>query len=109
MGMFYIQIKRIRDFLSQLDKPNGLYPLYLNPKTGKWSSCEVFIPFYSSVAFIYALFEGRLFFTRSYLFAIALDFDIPRSINITIRRAEAFLLKAKRVTTWLYYPSLSQR
>ncbi|VDO72525.1 unnamed protein product [Heligmosomoides polygyrus] len=38
--IFSDKIKRIRDFLSQLDKPNGLYPLYLNPKTGKWSSLD---------------------------------------------------------------------
>ncbi|KAK6024697.1 glycosyl hydrolase family 47, partial [Ostertagia ostertagi] len=32
------KIERIRDFLTNMDKPNGLYPLYLNPKTGKWGS-----------------------------------------------------------------------
>ncbi|PIO69155.1 glycosyl hydrolase family 47 [Teladorsagia circumcincta] len=34
------KIERIRDFLTNMDKPNGLYPLYLNPKTGKWGSCK---------------------------------------------------------------------
>ncbi|KAK6055829.1 glycosyl hydrolase family 47 [Cooperia oncophora] len=34
------KIKRIRDFLTEMDKPNGLYPLYLNPKTGKWGSLD---------------------------------------------------------------------
>ncbi|KAK6022361.1 glycosyl hydrolase family 47 [Ostertagia ostertagi] len=34
------KIERIRDFLTNMDKPNGLYPLYLNPKTGKWGSLD---------------------------------------------------------------------
>ncbi|KAK5971742.1 alpha-1 2-Mannosidase [Trichostrongylus colubriformis] len=34
------KISRIRDFLTQMDKPQGLYPLYLNPKTGKWGSLD---------------------------------------------------------------------
>ncbi|VDO48813.1 unnamed protein product [Haemonchus placei] len=34
------KIKRIREFLTAMDKPNGLYPLYLNPKTGKWGSLD---------------------------------------------------------------------
>ncbi|XP_064628473.1 mannosyl-oligosaccharide 1,2-alpha-mannosidase IA-like [Lineus longissimus] len=30
------KVLRIREVLKQLDKPFGLYPNYLNPKTGKW-------------------------------------------------------------------------
>ncbi|XP_049821507.1 mannosyl-oligosaccharide 1,2-alpha-mannosidase IA-like isoform X1 [Aethina tumida] len=30
------KVEHIRQFLQGLDKPNGLYPNYLNPKTGKW-------------------------------------------------------------------------
>ncbi|KAF4520938.1 hypothetical protein B566_EDAN008913 [Ephemera danica] len=30
------KVDHIRDFLSKMDKPKGLYPNYLNPKTGKW-------------------------------------------------------------------------
>ncbi|KJH42565.1 glycosyl hydrolase family 47 [Dictyocaulus viviparus] len=36
--VFSEKIKRIREFLTEIEKPNGLYPLYLNPKTGKWGS-----------------------------------------------------------------------
>jgi mannosyl-oligosaccharide alpha-1,2-mannosidase len=32
------KVKRIMDFLDMMEKPNGLYPNYLNPKTGKWGS-----------------------------------------------------------------------
>ncbi|XP_074660348.1 mannosyl-oligosaccharide 1,2-alpha-mannosidase IA-like [Tubulanus polymorphus] len=33
----YLQkVMRIREVLKQLDKPYGLYPNYLNPKTGRW-------------------------------------------------------------------------
>lgn len=31
-------IDRITNFLNDKDKPNGLYPSWLNPKTGKWDS-----------------------------------------------------------------------
>ncbi|KAJ8978369.1 hypothetical protein NQ317_018601 [Molorchus minor] len=30
------KVDHIRKVLRELDKPNGLYPNYLNPKTGKW-------------------------------------------------------------------------
>uniref|UniRef100_A0A1I7WTL1 alpha-1,2-Mannosidase n=1 Tax=Heterorhabditis bacteriophora TaxID=37862 RepID=A0A1I7WTL1_HETBA len=30
------QVLRIREVLMELEKPDGLYPIYLNPKTGKW-------------------------------------------------------------------------
>ncbi|ETN68835.1 glycosyl hydrolase family 47 [Necator americanus] len=35
-----ISVKKIRNFLTELEKPNGLYPLYLNPRTGKWGSLD---------------------------------------------------------------------
>ncbi|VDL79419.1 unnamed protein product [Nippostrongylus brasiliensis] len=38
--IFSDKITRIRDFLTQMEKPSGLYPLYLNPKTGKWGSLD---------------------------------------------------------------------
>lgn len=28
--------RHVREFLNKMDKPNGLYPLYLNPITGKF-------------------------------------------------------------------------
>ncbi|XP_037081844.1 mannosyl-oligosaccharide 1,2-alpha-mannosidase IA-like [Pollicipes pollicipes] len=33
---FRKKVERIRQVVRKLDKPNGLYPNYLNPKTGKW-------------------------------------------------------------------------
>ena len=30
------RVMNIRSILKELDKPKGLYPNYLNPKTGKW-------------------------------------------------------------------------
>ncbi|EPB72860.1 glycosyl hydrolase family 47 [Ancylostoma ceylanicum] len=32
------KVQKIRNFLTQMEKPKGLYPLYLNPRTGKWGS-----------------------------------------------------------------------
>ncbi|KIH53079.1 glycosyl hydrolase family 47 [Ancylostoma duodenale] len=34
------KIQKIRNFLTQMEKPKGLYPLYLNPRTGKWGSLD---------------------------------------------------------------------
>lgn len=30
------KVQRIREVLSSIEKPNGLYSNYLNPRTGKW-------------------------------------------------------------------------
>lgn len=30
------KVLKVREVLQKLDKPDGLYPNYLNPKTGKW-------------------------------------------------------------------------
>lgn len=34
--VFKEKVMHIRDFLNKIEKPGGLYPNYLNPKTGKW-------------------------------------------------------------------------
>lgn len=40
------RVMNIRQILKDMEKPKGLYPNYLNPKTGKWgqrkcSSCSL--------------------------------------------------------------------
>ncbi|WAR07139.1 MA1A2-like protein [Mya arenaria] len=42
-GIFAEKVYRIRDFMNQIEKPNGLYPNYINPKTGKWGQHHVAI------------------------------------------------------------------
>ena len=34
--VFRDKVFKIRDVIQKLDRPGGLYPNYLNPKTGKW-------------------------------------------------------------------------
>lgn len=34
------RVVNIRQVLKDIEKPNGLYPNYLNPKTGKWGQRE---------------------------------------------------------------------
>lgn len=34
------KVENIRMILKELEKPKGLYPNYLNPKTGKWGQRE---------------------------------------------------------------------
>jgi mannosyl-oligosaccharide alpha-1,2-mannosidase len=37
------RVMNIRSILKDLEKPRGLYPNYLNPKTGKWGQRELMI------------------------------------------------------------------
>ena len=32
------KVKKVRQVIQKMDKPNGLYPNYLHPKTGRWGS-----------------------------------------------------------------------
>lgn len=34
--MFRAKVDQIRRVIQGMEKPKGLYPNYLNPKTGKW-------------------------------------------------------------------------
>lgn len=34
--IYRAKVDHVRKVLQELEKPNGLYPNYLNPKTGKW-------------------------------------------------------------------------
>lgn len=38
---YLLQVQRVRDFLENKNKPDGLYPNYLGPKTGRWGSLHV--------------------------------------------------------------------
>uniref|UniRef100_A0AAY4DP91 alpha-1,2-Mannosidase n=1 Tax=Denticeps clupeoides TaxID=299321 RepID=A0AAY4DP91_9TELE len=33
---YYEKVRHIRKLLAKMDRPNGLYPNYLNPRTGRW-------------------------------------------------------------------------
>lgn len=33
---------RVREIMDQIEKPNGLYPNYLNPRSGVWGSRKLF-------------------------------------------------------------------
>ena len=37
------KLKKIRHVLTKLDRPDGLYPNYLNPKTGNWGQQHISI------------------------------------------------------------------
>ncbi|MEQ2269877.1 Mannosyl-oligosaccharide 1,2-alpha-mannosidase IB [Xenotaenia resolanae] len=34
--VYYQKVMHIRKLLAKMDRPNGLYPNYLNPRTGRW-------------------------------------------------------------------------
>ena len=37
------KVKKVREVLQQMDKPNGLYPIYLHPRTRKWGQRKPFL------------------------------------------------------------------
>ena len=39
--VYFNKVQRIREVLQSLDKPDGLYPNYLNPRTGTGSLSQV--------------------------------------------------------------------
>jgi mannosyl-oligosaccharide alpha-1,2-mannosidase len=34
------KVDKIRNVIKNMDKPKGLYPNYVHPKTGKWGQCK---------------------------------------------------------------------
>lgn len=67
----------IRNRLDEIEKPNGLYPNYLNPKTGKWGqrtyyhtfgACPSAICCSVSVEFVHG--SAALFLTNAFIMQI---------------------------------------
>ena len=50
--VFLVQVYRVREVLDQINKPNGLYPNYLNPRSGVWGSRKLFCIFFNTVFFL---------------------------------------------------------
>ncbi|KAK1134980.1 hypothetical protein K0M31_007746 [Melipona bicolor] len=40
--VFKSKVENVRKVLKNLEKPKGLYPNYIHPKTGKWGQRELF-------------------------------------------------------------------
>lgn len=40
--IYHQKADTIREFLRKMEKPNGLYPNYLHPKTGKWGTRKIY-------------------------------------------------------------------
>ena len=43
--VFKSKVENVRKVLKNLEKPKGLYPNYIHPKTGKWGQRELFFSF----------------------------------------------------------------
>ena len=48
-------MKRIREVLKQVDKPDGLYSNYLNPRSGSWGSSKFVYTKYSTLICNYCI------------------------------------------------------
>lgn len=38
--MYKNKVDKIRDVLNKTEKPDGLYPNFINPRTGQWGQSE---------------------------------------------------------------------
>lgn len=61
--VYVTKCRRIREFVTGLDKPDGLYPNYVNPRTGKWCQKHVSVgalgdSFYEYLLKIW-IFDGK--------------------------------------------------
>ena len=94
--------RHIREFLNQMDKPDGLYPLYLNPKTGKFC-----LQHFSVGALGDSFFEYLL---KVWLLNNRTDSEIKEVYDRAIEAIEKNLLfKSKPSNLWYFAEKKSSR
>lgn len=56
--IFREKVMRIRDVIRKTDRPGGLYPNYMNPKTGKWGQRKCLIYSTPCMQWLYYIILG---------------------------------------------------
>ena len=56
--VFKSKVENVRKVLKNLEKPKGLYPNYIHPKTGKWGQRELFFLYYIKLKIHTYLYEN---------------------------------------------------
>uniref|UniRef100_A0A915AN77 alpha-1,2-Mannosidase n=1 Tax=Parascaris univalens TaxID=6257 RepID=A0A915AN77_PARUN len=96
--VFYDKVARIREVLSSLEKPEGLYPNYLNPKTGKWGQKHVSIGALGDSFYEYLL--------KSWILSSKRDNDAKRLYDDAIAAVEKHLLYFSKQSKLAYFAEL---
>uniref|UniRef100_F1KXX4 alpha-1,2-Mannosidase n=1 Tax=Ascaris suum TaxID=6253 RepID=F1KXX4_ASCSU len=96
--IFYDKVARIREVLSSVEKPEGLYPNYLNPKTGKWGQKHVSIGALGDSFYEYLL--------KSWILSSKRDNDAKRLYDDAIAAIEKHLLHFSKQSKLAYFAEL---
>ncbi|XP_023391189.1 mannosyl-oligosaccharide 1,2-alpha-mannosidase IB isoform X3 [Pteropus medius] len=86
--VYYKKVMHIRKLLQKMDRPNGLYPNYLNPRTGRWGQ------YHTSVGGLGDSFYEYLL--KAWLMSDKTDHEARRMYDDAIEAIEKHLIKKSR-------------
>ncbi|XP_024908095.1 mannosyl-oligosaccharide 1,2-alpha-mannosidase IB isoform X2 [Pteropus alecto] len=86
--IYYKKVMHIRKLLQKMDRPNGLYPNYLNPRTGRWGQ------YHTSVGGLGDSFYEYLL--KAWLMSDKTDHEARRMYDDAIEAIEKHLIKKSR-------------
>lgn len=86
--VYYKKVMHIRKLLQKMDRPNGLYPNYLNPRTGRWGQ------YHTSVGGLGDSFYEYLL--KAWLMSDKTDLEARNMYDDAIEAIEKHLVKKSR-------------
>ncbi|KAL4674811.1 hypothetical protein H8959_018745, partial [Pygathrix nigripes] len=86
--IYYKKVMHIRKLLQKMDRPNGLYPNYLNPRTGRWGQ------YHTSVGGLGDSFYEYLL--KAWLMSDKTDHEARKMYDDAIEAIEKHLIKKSR-------------
>ncbi|XP_051713315.2 mannosyl-oligosaccharide 1,2-alpha-mannosidase IB isoform X3 [Oryctolagus cuniculus] len=86
--VYYNKVMHIRKLLQKMDRPNGLYPNYLNPRTGRWGQ------YHTSVGGLGDSFYEYLL--KAWLMSDKTDHEARKIDDDAIEAIEKHLIKKSR-------------
>ncbi|XP_045442946.1 mannosyl-oligosaccharide 1,2-alpha-mannosidase IB isoform X3 [Pipistrellus kuhlii] len=86
--VYYKKVMHIRKLLQKMDRPNGLYPNYLNPRTGRWGQ------YHTSVGGLGDSFYEYLL--KAWLMSDKTDIEARNMYDDAIEAIEKHLIKKSR-------------
>lgn len=85
---YYNKVMHIRKLLQKMERPNGLYPNYLNPRTGRWGQ------YHTSVGGLGDSFYEYLL--KAWLMSDKTDHEARRMYDDAVEAIEKHLIKKSR-------------
>ncbi|XP_007169378.1 mannosyl-oligosaccharide 1,2-alpha-mannosidase IB isoform X1 [Balaenoptera acutorostrata] len=86
--VYYKKVMHIRKLLQKMDRPNGLYPNYLNPRTGRWGQ------YHTSVGGLGDSFYEYLL--KAWLMSDKTDHEARKMYDDAIEAIEKHLIRKSR-------------